>query len=337
MNGQTLLRSFVLGHEAVSHVAWPVAPDAFHNGFHPAGQFSTFGAAASVGIIRGLDATQMTYAIGLAATQASGSTEVAYTSDAKILHTGKGGMAGLWAALMAEKGLTGGFTALEGGAHSVGYLQMITDKPHYERILKGLGTEYKIVSWVGLKPYSCAGDMHPGIDGMRSLMQKHNLKPDDLKDIRVDSFSIIPTHFDTPNPTSRIAALLSYQHCIACQILLGEVTPKQFTDDVISNPEIARLRKIIHLHFDAELDKRFPTIYSARLTLTTTKGTFTELNDTSRGTPENPMSKDEIKKKYMTLATTSVSKARAESIAEMVLRLEKISDIYELMKMLRAE
>ncbi|CAG9269619.1 MmgE/PrpD family protein [Paraburkholderia caribensis] len=337
VSGKQLLRSFVLGHEAVSHVAWPVAPDAFQNGFHPAGQFSTFGAAASAGIVRGLDATRMMYAMGLAVTQASGSTEVAYTSDAKILHTGKGGMAGLWAALMAEKGFTGGSTALEGGAHGVGYLEMITDKPRYQFILQGLGEEYKIVSRVGLKPYSCAGDMHPGIDAIRDAMRKHGLAPSDFTDIRVDSFSIIPTHFDTPNPETRIAALLSYQHCIACQILFGEVTPKQFTDEYINDPEVARIRKLIHVHLDPEIDKRFPKIYSARLTITSTKGTFTEFNDTSRGTPENPMTRAEIEKKFMTLATSSISAARADRIASAIDKLDTLSNVDEFMTLLQGE
>ena len=76
VSGRDFVHAFVLGFEAESRVGNAVYPAHYDAGWHITGTAGVFGAAAAIGRLRGLDAQQMVWAIGLAATQAAGLREM---------------------------------------------------------------------------------------------------------------------------------------------------------------------------------------------------------------------------------------------------------------------
>lgn len=334
-SGKRLLLAFVMGHEAASHVAIAVNPEAWIFGWHAQGWHPTFGAATAGGVLLGLDADRMTHAFGIAATQASGMVEVAYSSHGKSLHSGKASSSGVWSAVLAASGFTGGGACLEGSDRARGYCELLSPHPRMHLITAGLGTEYKIVSRVGLKPYSCAGDMHPGIDAVFKIMREHSLKPDDIDAVRVHSFRTVPTHYNIPTPRITIEGLMSYQHCIAVAIVYGRVMPSEFTDAMLADPRLQSFRDKVSFDVDPKLDAMYPKHYAARLDLVTKKGTFTETITASRGDPGNPMSMREVEEKFLDLSTRVISKQRANNTIEMVRRLESVEDVSMLTALVR--
>lgn len=335
ISGAKLLLAFVMGHEVTSHVAQPVVPESYVFGWHAQGWHPTLGAAASAGVVLGLNLIQMQHAFGLAGTQASGMIESAFSSNGKPFHSGKSAQAGVWSAVLAQRGFTGGLHALEGSARARGYCDLLSPNPKWDTILKGLGTEYKLVTRSGLKPYSCAGDMHCGIDAVLALKKRHNLKPEDIQAIHVHSFRIIPTHFNIPQPKATIDGLMSYQHCLAAALIYDKVTPAQFTAEMFADAKMQAIRSKITLDVDPELDAMFPKVYTARVDIVTARGTFTETVLASKGDPGNPMNQQEVEAKFVDLAAYLLPKDRVHRVLDLVRKIEDVKDMCEITDMLR--
>ncbi|MHB1419088.1 MAG: MmgE/PrpD family protein, partial [Bacillota bacterium] len=112
IDGRTLITAFVLGYEVEARVALSVYPSHYNKGWHITGTAGTLGAAAASGKILGLDTQQVTYALGIASTQAAGMREM-FGTMCKPFHAGKAAANGLLAALLAKKGFNSSLKALE--------------------------------------------------------------------------------------------------------------------------------------------------------------------------------------------------------------------------------
>ena len=100
--------------------------------------------------------------------------------------------------------------------------------------------------------------------------------------------------------------------------------------------KIWNLAKKVNLIYDEELDKYFPKIMPTMVEVFTRDGKiFNEKVDYAKGTPENPMTNEEIRKKFMRIATITVEEDVAKAIINKVNRLEAIEDINELTRILR--
>ena len=71
-SGKELMLAFHVGVEAASKIGDAIFPRHDREGFHTTGTIGSFGSAAACAKLRGLDAEQSAYALGIAASQASG-------------------------------------------------------------------------------------------------------------------------------------------------------------------------------------------------------------------------------------------------------------------------
>src|SRR5438552_3930841 len=87
VGGPQFLHAFLMGFEVESRVGNAVYPAHYDAGWHITATSGVFGAAAAVGKLMQLSTPQMIWAMGLAATQASGIREM-FGSMAKYFHAG---------------------------------------------------------------------------------------------------------------------------------------------------------------------------------------------------------------------------------------------------------
>ena len=87
-SGRDLLVAHAIGFEVAARVALAVHPEHYDQGFHVTGTAGTFGAAAAVGRLLGLNAGQIANALSASAAQAAGLREM-FGSMSKSLHAGK--------------------------------------------------------------------------------------------------------------------------------------------------------------------------------------------------------------------------------------------------------
>lgn len=111
-SGERLLTALVVGVEVECRIGALLAPGHYRAGWHATGTIGTFGAAAAVAHLLGLDAERTTHALALAGTQAAG-LKASFGTMAKPLHAGKAAADGLLAARLAARGFTGNPAVLE--------------------------------------------------------------------------------------------------------------------------------------------------------------------------------------------------------------------------------
>ena len=106
--------------------------------------------AAAAGKVLGLDALQMTYALGIAATQSAGLREM-FGTMCKPFHPGNAAKNGLMSALLAEKNFTSSNRGIEAPR---GFAHVLSTKFDPSEIIDGLGSTFEI-DLNTYKPFAC--------------------------------------------------------------------------------------------------------------------------------------------------------------------------------------
>lgn len=179
--GGEFLAAVVLGYEVAARLAMAVGPEAhYRRGFHPTGTCGTFGAAAAVARLWGLEARAMAQALGIAGSQAAGSMEFLATGAwTKRFHPGWAAHNGLIAAALARQGFTGPETIIEGQA---GFAQAYSQAPRPERVTQGLRTSFEILA-TAVKPHACCRYMQAPIDAILELVKTHDIAAGDVAQV----------------------------------------------------------------------------------------------------------------------------------------------------------
>jgi 2-methylcitrate dehydratase PrpD len=126
------------------------------------------------------------------------------------------------------------------------------------------------------------------------------------------------------------------QHMVAVMLQDKTVTFVSALDkERLKNPETLRERAKVQLIPDADLERLMP-LRVAIVKITLTDGSsLTQRVDNVRGTPENPMTRDEITSKATDLITPILGAGNCSSLIEKVFHLESVTDIRELRPLLQ--
>ena len=106
----------------------------------------------------------MTWALGFAATQASGLREM-FGTMTKSFHPGRAAQNGAMAAFLADAGFDSSERAIEAPR---GFANVLSTKQDYREITSGLGTRWE-AALNSYKPFACGIVIHPTIDGCRQI------------------------------------------------------------------------------------------------------------------------------------------------------------------------
>ncbi len=87
--------------------------------------------------------------------------------------------------------------------------------------------------------------------------------------------------------------------------------------------------------FDPEIEKIYPGTFANKVEILLNNGKKFEARvDFPSGSPDNPMSFDQVVEKFESLASKVVAKDRIDAIIESVERIEKLNDIQKLTRFL---
>ncbi|UCH01648.1 MAG: MmgE/PrpD family protein [Candidatus Bathyarchaeota archaeon] len=143
-HGKDVVTAIILGYEIFARIAKAINPSHLLRGFHTTGTCGTFGAAIAAGKVLDLNEKELTNALGIAGTQASGLMEVFWgESRIKPLQAGKAAQSGVLAAILAKEGITAPDTILEG---EKGFIRATSDSYNLEQIVKGLNQDFEIMN-----------------------------------------------------------------------------------------------------------------------------------------------------------------------------------------------
>jgi 2-methylcitrate dehydratase PrpD len=336
--GKDFLLSVIWGYDMMTRVGRGVVPDhCFERGWHPTAVNGIFGATVAAAWLLKLDATKMAHALGIAGGFASGNLECyADGSLTKRLNPANAAMGGVNAARLAAVGYTGPKWVFE-GKH--GFFCSYTDDPTPERMLENLDYSEYPVEIAAFKPYACCRYNHAPIDSIIKIMADHRLKADDIAKIIIDTCSMAiravveprPIKYEPPNV---VGAQFSLPYTATCAALFGDVSVSQFTDEKLNDPAIRGFVNKIEMVHTGEMDQYLPDIFAADVTIVTKDGReLRQLTKFSKGDPENPMTKKEIKEKFMSLSQMTVSANKARKIYDTIMDVDNLATIKDLTKL----
>jgi 2-methylcitrate dehydratase PrpD len=335
-SGKDLITAMVAGYEIGTRVGNAATMSLFFRGFHPQGTSGAFVAAATAARMIGLDAGRFQHALGIVGSQAGGLMAAQEGAMVKRFHSGRAAQSGIYSARLAANDFTGILDVLE--APYGGYLTSHSDAPNPQRLTAGLGTTWETLN-VGYKPHASVTSIHSAQDGLLAILRENNLTADDVAEVEAGLSPMTHVHCAWEYKAQGVtAAQMNLYYGLAMIALDGVAFTEQFQESRLADPRTMDFVKRIRAHVDPEIEAMGPAFrHASRLRVKTRDGRrFEKLTLHRRGSPENPISPKEIVDKFYAVVAPCMKRGDAERIVGIVDRLETLTDLKELIELVRA-
>jgi 2-methylcitrate dehydratase PrpD len=318
MSGREFLHAFILGVEVECRIGNAVYPNHYDVGWHITGTAGVFGAAAAAAKVLGLDRQQTTWALGIAATQSSGLREM-FGTMCKPFHPGRAAQNGLLAAHLAQQS----FTSSERGIEAPrGFAHVLSTKFDPDEITQQLGETWEI-SLNTYKPFACGIVIHPAIDGCIQLRNQHGLKAGDIASIALKVHPLVLELTGKAEPRTGLEGKFSVYHSCAAAIVHGRCGEHEYSDEVVTNPEIVALRGKVRAEASAGIHED-----QVDITLTTSDGRTHHLFvEHAIGSLERPLSDQELDQKVRDLCEPVIGPGGTARLIEACRGTERASSL----------
>jgi 2-methylcitrate dehydratase PrpD len=327
-SGKALIEAIVAGYEIPIAIARACHPDLRQRGFHPTGACAVFGAAIAAAKLRGLTPQQMSDAMGISASSAAGLFAfVNGGADIKRLHAGHASREGLQAALLAAQGVQGPPGVIESRD---GFMQAFAfgrGKPRPIELPPPFG-----ITDCYIKPYACCRHIQPAVEALIGLVTDEKIAADEVTRIDVETYRIAAEHAHT-GWDDYASAQLSFPFLIGLALLRHGIKMKYFEDEARRDPAFDKVARMLHVSAPPDIDRLYPQLRPARVTLTTARGTFTRQADEALGSRIVPLDDDGLRAKFDELVTPVLGAARAGELAERLWNIETAGDVRPVVEM----
>jgi 2-methylcitrate dehydratase PrpD len=335
VSGMQFLEAFLTGFEVECKIAEAIHPHHYKKGFHSSGTVGTFGAMAATAKLLGLDAGATAHAIAIAASMASG-IRVNFGTMTKPLHMGRAAQNGVVAADLAARGFTGGRDALDG---PWGFFQVLSFGDGFDpaRIVGVLGNPHSIISpGVSIKPYPCGVLGHPSMDAMRALVMTHDVKPEQIRAIRLRAGSNILNPLRYKVAKSELEAKFSPPFMLSAIALRRKAGIREFSDEFVLSAPVQQMMARVETILDPQIEARgFEKIRSTvEVDLTDGRTLVQAADERYRGGPDRPFTREELHEKFTDCAALVLPPAAMTRALEAVESIESLPDITELVRIL---
>jgi 2-methylcitrate dehydratase PrpD len=337
VSGQELITAMVAGYEVGWRIGRALLPELMQRGYHAQSAVGVFIAAAAAGKILRLDPDRMTHALAIAGSHAGGTMEYDQSGgEVKRLHNGMACCGGLRSALLAEIGLTGPPTILEGER---GILKVMSGKCNIDPIVNDLqaGTENLALYHAAMKRFPVNASQHAPIELLDNLVREHKIDPRQVTEIKVEVNEGILLHSGTIyQPKEVIEAQFSLRFSLALRLLKGNNDLQHYLDPAMwSDRAMLEIGRKIELladptaigprRFACAMSIQFSDGREVRGSLAAPKGSY-----------KNPLSAGELHDKFYRLGRTVLDDQRLGSIVDSVERIESAQSVAALSTLMTA-
>lgn len=316
------------GYEVMIRLGAALNPS-HYDYWHTTGTCGAFAAAAAAGKVMGLSGEELTRALGIAGTMASGLVCV-FGTDAKLVNVGNAVAGGLKAAVLAKKGFTVPDDVIE---REGGYAQAVSQTRNFKHLCPQEGDDLRILDSY-YKIHAACGHTHSALDALQKIIKAQDFTWDQVESVSVKAYKKAVELTGAFCCGTELKAKFSMPYCIAAMLVYGEAGLMQFTEEVRNDPRIHGFENRIKVEEDISYTEEYPILRIERLSVTLKDGRRWE---EEVELPEGKPPREYIRNKFLSLAGLTIDRARAARIMEQVLSLTMESPMNRLGEGLRGE
>jgi 2-methylcitrate dehydratase len=235
---------------------------------------------------------------------------------------------GIIAALLAQKGFTGPARIIEGNK---GFVHTVMGGVYDLEILMAPRKQPALLE-VHQKNLAAEHTTQGALNAVLELVKEYDLQPQDIEHVKIEATTRTANHtgdYVKRFPTDKETADHSLYYLTAIAIVDRTVGPGQYTVDRFTNPMVLNLIDKITVEANTDLDD---FVFAGIVHISAKDGRkFTRRVDYPKGNSRNPMSDEELVKKFEGTALQFLDKDQSERIVNCVFRLDRMEDIGELM------
>ena len=332
VDGMHFLRAVTLGYDIGPRVTMAMGGFEFRDESHMATHAiaGVFGAAAAAGCCARLSVQQIRWMLDYTAQQSSGIG--AWGRDTDHIEKGFvfGGMparSGVTAALLVQLGWNGIDDIFSGPDN---FFQAYAPKAKPGMLVEELGSRYEITR-TDIKKWTVGTPIQAPLDAVENIRTKHPFEADQVKIVVVKlapSVAAVVDNRDIPD--------ICLQHMVAVMLLDKTASFKAAHDKArMQDAAVLRQRAKVQLVKDEALVPMLP-VRVADVEITLMDGTrLTERVTAVRGTPRNPMTRQEIVTKARDLIDPVLGAAKGAKLVDTVYALEGVAKIRSIRPLLQ--
>src|SRR5581483_6294262 len=329
-SGAELLIAYLVGLEVETKISEAINPRHYDDGFHSTATVGTIGSAAGAARALGLSVDQTAIALSIAASQAAGLREN-FGTMTKPFHAGRASESGVLAADLAGRGFSAAHNILEARR---GFFNAAGGGFDPASIDGKLGRPWTFEQpGISIKPHPSGSLTHPGMGAFLDLVLEKDLKPDQVPRITVGTNRHMPNALIHHRPHNELQAKFSMEFCIAILLLEQKARLAQFTDAVVNRPDVQEMIGRVEFGVDPEAEAAGYNTMTTRIRVELKDGRTLETSAAfGKGSPQNPMSDDELVDKFLDcLEWAGIDRSAGRRMASKVLRLEAVDSIESLL------
>ena len=332
ISGTHFLRAVTLGYDIGTRLLIAMGGPKFSYESHKSSHSiaGIFGAAAAAGCAASLNAQQMRWLLDYTAQQASGIASWGRDTD----HIEKafvfGGMPaknGVISALLVHSDWNGVNDVFSGADN-----YFLATAPNADRLqlVEKLGDRFEITQ-TDIKKWSVGSPIQGPLDAMEIILRKHSFDLSQVTAVRVrlePSVAKVVDNRDMPD--------ICLQYMVSVMLLDKTASFKAAHDIArMQHPDVLNIRSKIQLIPDPALSQFMP-VRVAIVEIELNNGSIlTERVDAVRGTPRNPMGRDEVVAKCRDLMDPVLGNKQSKALIEASLSLENLKSLKTISALLK--
>jgi len=339
-SGKEVLESIIAAYEVNARLGLS-APGMFHaRGIHPTSAIGVFGSTLIAGKLMGLSVEQLVWALGIAGSMSSGILQcIPEGIWVKPMHPAFASHSGIIASLLAREGCKGPYQVFE-GEYGLFNAYLKGDNFNLEYATKELGEVWETL-YISIKPYPTCHSTHAAIDVALEFRRKYNIRLEDIRECiyYVPKFVInivLEPYSEKVKPSTPYSAKFSIPYTVVVALRNGWMGLWDFTEEAIKDPEVLKYTSKIKYVHDETYDKYVGSeVTPARAKIITRESNvYEEEVINHKGTPNNPLTREDVVAKFMSNIKLSKYRDVGDEIVNKVLNIEKNS-IKEIMEILQ--
>jgi 2-methylcitrate dehydratase PrpD len=333
IDGAQFLRAVVLGYDVGTRIVMTMGGSSVQTEEHRSTHsiMGIFGAAAAAASAANLNPQQMRWVLDYTSQQSSGIA--AWQRDTQhiekgFVYAGMPARGGVTSALLVESGWTGVDDIFSGADN---FFLAYAPQANPAGLVEKLGERFEIAA-TDIKKWTVGAPIQAPLDALEILLKRRPFTADDVQQVTV---RVARTQGSVVN--DREMPDICLQHMVAVMLIDKTATFKSAHDKAkMQDPEVLRVRAKVNLVLDdGELQRALPR-REAIVEITLADGTKLSEHVTAvRGTPSNPMTREEVVAKARELMAPVLGPANAAGIIDKLLGLENLKNVLELRPLLQ--